>query len=176
MNKWYLSVFLVGLSLSLSGCSRDLSDLESYVSKVKARKAGAIEPLPVITDHPKYTYRSSLLRSPFLPDIEAEKSSEKKRIQNGPKRDENRNKEFLEDFPLDSLQMVGTLNSKGTNFALIKTADGLLHQVRAGNYMGQNDGQVTKVTESGLEVREIVPDGLGGYVYRPSELPLEENI
>jgi len=72
--------------------------------------------------------------------------------------------------------MVGTLNSKGTNFALIKTADGLLHQVKAGNYMGENDGQVTKVSESGIEVREIVPDGLGGYVYRPSELPLEENI
>jgi len=175
MKKFYLIV-LASFAITFTGCSRDMSDLTTYIKKVKARKASSIEEIPPIKEHPKHTYQSSLLRSPFARDTKAEAEERDNSIKGGVERDENRNKEFLEAFPLDSLQMVGTLNSKGINYALVKTADGLLHQVKPGNFMGENDGQVMNVTESGIEIREIVPDGLGNLIYRPSEIPLEENI
>jgi len=176
MNMKKISYLVLSISLLMVGCSRDMNDLEQYISSVKARKAGAIEPLPTIKEYQKYTYQSGLLRSPFMPDFDAEAASQAQTTGSGVRRDVNRNREFLEQYPLDSLKMVGTINSRGENFALIKTADGLIHQVKAGNYMGENDGRVMKVKESSIELREIVPDGLGQYVYRPTELPLEENI
>jgi len=70
--------------------------------------------------------------------------------------------------------MVGTLNTNNVNYALVLTADGLIHQIRAGNYIGENEGEILNVSDQGIEIRELVSDGLGGYIYRANELPLEE--
>ena len=70
--------------------------------------------------------------------------------------------------------MVGTLNIAGRSYGLVQSKDGLVHRVLPGNYIGQNDGRVSSVTPSKINVTEIVPDGLGGYMERPASLPLSE--
>jgi len=175
MKRLFSYLLVMVCLLSLGACSKDMTDLDQYIADVKSRKSGKIEKLPEIVDHPKHTYQSALLRSPFAPDENAEEAIRIEQIKaSGIKRDENRNKEFLEQFPMDSLRMVGTINIKGIEHALIQTSDGLIHQVTEGNYMGVNDGRVTNITESGIEIREIVSDGLGGFKYRPSEIELED--
>ncbi len=92
----------------------------------------------------------------------------------GVRPDVRRNREYLEQFALDSLKMVGTLNIGGKNYGLVQSKDGLVHRVLPGNYIGQNDGRVGSVTPAKINVTEIVPDGLGGYMERPAALPLSE--
>jgi type IV pilus assembly protein PilP len=86
--------------------------------------------------------------------------------------DSRRNREFLEQFSLDTLRMVGTLRLADRTYGLVKTKDGLVHRVLPGNYMGQADGKVTEISPSKISVVEIVPDGLGGYMERPAALAL----
>lgn len=88
--------------------------------------------------------------------------------------DSKRNREFLEQFSLDTLKMVGTLNLGGQNYGLVQTKDGLVHRVVPGNYMGQADGRINKISPSKIDLTEIVPDGLGGYIERPAALALTE--
>lgn len=85
-----------------------------------------------------------------------------------------RRKEALEAFPLDTVTMVGSVFNKGRPFALVRV-DNLLYQVRVGNYLGQNYGRITKVTETEVTLREIVQDAAGEWIERPATLQLQEN-
>ena len=85
----------------------------------------------------------------------------------------NRRKEPLEAFPLDSMTMVGSLDRAGQKVALVRV-DNLLHQVRPGNYLGQNYGRVTRITESEVMLREIVQDAAGEWIERSTALQLQE--
>lgn len=85
-----------------------------------------------------------------------------------------RRKEALEAFPLDTVTMVGSVFNKGQPFALVRV-DNLLYQVRVGNYLGQNYGRITKVSETELTLREIVQDAAGEWIERPATLQLQEN-
>lgn len=85
----------------------------------------------------------------------------------------NRRKEPLEAFPLDAMSLVGSLSPKGAPVALVKV-DNLLYQVKVGNYLGQNYGKVTKVTETEVTLREIVQDGAGEWIERQASLQLQE--
>lgn len=84
-----------------------------------------------------------------------------------------RRKEPLEAFPLDSMSMVGSLNKTGTPTALLKV-DNLLYQVRIGNYLGQNYGKITDISETAVQVREIVQDPTGDWIERMVSLDLQE--
>ena len=88
--------------------------------------------------------------------------------------DSKRNREFLEQFSLDTLKMVGTLRLGGEMYGLVQTKDGLVHRVTAGEHMGQAEGKITEITPSKISLIEIVPDGLGGYMERPAALALNE--
>jgi type IV pilus assembly protein PilP len=85
----------------------------------------------------------------------------------------NRRKEPLESVPLDGISMVGSLNKSGQLVALIKV-DNLLYQVRPGNYLGQNYGRITKVSETEVTLREIVQDAAGEWIERAAALQLQE--
>jgi type IV pilus assembly protein PilP len=106
------------------------------------------------------------MRSPFMPGGSGGGTSGSLRP------DSRRNREFLEQFSLDTLRMVGTLRLSDRTYGLIKTKDGLVHRVLPGNYLGQADGRVTEISPSKISVVEIVPDGLGGYMERPASLAL----
>ena len=84
-----------------------------------------------------------------------------------------RRKEPLEDFPLDTMNMVGSIIKTGQPVALVKV-DNLLYQVKLGNYLGQNYGRVMKISETELGLREIVQDSSGEWVERVATLQLQE--
>jgi len=85
----------------------------------------------------------------------------------------NRRKEPLEAYPLDGMSMVGSVSKHGQPYALLKV-DSLLYQVKVGDYLGQNYGKITKITETEISLREIVQDAAGEWIERPSSLQLQE--
>ena len=92
----------------------------------------------------------------------------------GPRPDAARRKQTLEQFPLDSLDMVGTLGKGGGMVGLVMAPDKVTYRVRAGTYLGQSDGRVTGVFEDRIELVELVPDGAGGWLERPATVALED--
>jgi type IV pilus assembly protein PilP len=156
------------LLAGLSGCGGDMDDLAMYINEVKARQGGRIEPLPQIKPYETFTYNSESKRSPFLPDSKILNSGP-----TGPKPIINRNKEYLEQFPLDTLAMVGTLETAGENFGLVQTKDGLVHRVLPGNYIGQNDGRITAISDAEIEVEELVSNGIGNFFKRSAAIGLD---
>ncbi len=160
---------LAGLVVTVvAGCGGDMDDLLIYIDEVKARRGGRIEPLPQIKPYETFTYRAGDLRSPFVPDTPAASARP-----TGPRPDTRRSKEFLEQFPLDTLTMVGTLEREGRTYGLVQTQDGLVHRVLPGNYVGQNDGRIVAVNDSDIEVEELVPDGIGGFFKRSAAIGLD---
>ncbi|MFQ5982395.1 MAG: pilus assembly protein PilP [Woeseiaceae bacterium] len=159
--------------IGLGGCVGDTDDLDQYINEVKARPGGRIEPLPEITPYEVFTYVADAegLRSPFIPDSPQAASGS---AIGGTRPDPDRSREFLEQFPLDTLRMVGTLALGETNYGLVQTSDGLIHRVVPGNYMGQNDGRIISVDESEIKLIEIISDGIGGYLERDAAVGLAD--
>jgi type IV pilus assembly protein PilP len=87
--------------------------------------------------------------------------------------DPTRVKQFLEGFNIDSFEMVGTLSNESGTFALLRGAGGV-HRVKVGDYLGRNDGRITAITDSAVQVMEIVPDGEGAWLERPLSISLKE--
>jgi type IV pilus assembly protein PilP len=162
------------VAATLSACGGAQDDLRAYIDEIKARPGGRIEPLPQIQPAPSFTYVAGNRRSPFMPDTPQQRVSNNPDAVQGP--DPNRPREFLEQFPLDTLTMVGTLASpaRNSNFGLVQTADGLIHRVTVGNHMGQNYGRIMSITDSEIQLVEIISDGLGGFLERPAAVGLAD--
>ncbi|MDJ0750490.1 MAG: pilus assembly protein PilP [Woeseiaceae bacterium] len=161
------------MAFGVAACGGDHDDLDQYINEVKARPGGRIEPLPEITPYGAFTYIADVqgLRSPFVPDTPQAAGT----TVGGTRPDPDRSREYLESFPLDTLSMVGTLNIDETQYGLVQTAtDGLIHRVVPGNYMGQNDGRITGITESEITLVEIISDGIGGYIERDAAVGLTD--
>jgi type IV pilus assembly protein PilP len=168
-----LTLMAVLVGFGLAGCGGDMDDLDRYINEVKTRPGGRIEPLPEITPYEIFTYVADRegLRSPFVPDSpQAGQGSPG----GGTRPDRDRSREFLEQFPLDTLRMVGTLELGETSYGLVQTSDGLIHRVLPGNYMGQNDGRIVNVDESEIQLVEIISDGIGGYLEREAAVGLAD--
>jgi type IV pilus assembly protein PilP len=164
-------MILILSAVGLAACGGDMDDLDQYINEVKAKPGGRIEPLPEITPYEVFMYAADKqgMRSPFIPDTPQASSAS-----GGTRPDRDRSREYLESFPLDTLSMVGTLYMGNTNYGLIRTADGLIHRVVPGNYMGQNDGRITEVSESEVALVEIISDGIGGYIERDAAVGLAD--
>ncbi|MFC0677004.1 pilus assembly protein PilP [Lysobacter korlensis] len=169
------SIALLTLAIALSGCARDITstpgdapNLESWIAEVKARPAPPLDPLPVMQQFETFEYSAQSLRDPFSNAFTDEGAA------SGPRPDSTRRKQVLEQFPLDSLDMVGTLGKGSGLIALVMAPDKVTYRVRPGAYMGQSDGRVTSVYEDRIELVELVPDGAGGWLERPATLALED--
>lgn len=163
---------ILATGLGLTGCTGDMDDLDRYINDVKARPGGRIDPLPEITPYEVFTYLADTegYRSPFRPDSPQTAGGPT----DGVRPDSDRSREFLEQFPLDTLSMVGTLDIGSTTYGLLQTQDGLVHRVVPGNYIGQNDGRIVAVTDSEIQVVEIISDGIGGYLEREAAISLSD--
>ena len=161
----------VAAAVSLGACESGQSDLEQYVTEVKGRKTRQIEPIPQPKQYEAFTYTDGGRRNPF---VRAEPQKDPNAPGNNIRPDPNRNPEPLEEFPLDSLRMLGTINKEDTVFALVKTPDNVVHRVAKGNYMGQNYGKITSITDTSIDLVEIIPDGFGGFMQRPANLALSQ--
>ncbi len=171
MTASFKKSLVVILAMSaLTACSGDMDELDAYINEIKAKPGGRIEPLPEITPYETFTYVADVegLRSPFQPDMPQAAGP----AVGGIEIDEERLPEFLEQFPLDTLRMVGTLELGGSEYGLVQTSDGLVHRVIPGNYMGQNHGRITQISESEISMVEIISDGIGGYIERDAALGL----
>ena len=155
--------------VALTACSSADDDLARFIDDTKKEPGGRVDPLPEVKPYETFTYSASEMRSPFLPSSPGSGAGVA-----GVRPDSKRNREFLEQFPLDTLRMVGTLKLAGRVYGLVRTKDGLVHRVSDGNYLGQADGKITDITPSKISLIEIVPDGLGGYMERPAGLALNE--
>jgi len=167
--RWLIVATVV---VGLSGCGGDARDLREYIDQVKARPGGRIAPLPDILPAPSFAYEESERRSPFAPDTRLAGVSVDPNAVQGP--DPNRPREYLEQFSLDTLTMVGTLDSQGNSFGLLQTTDRLVHRVTVGNHLGQNYGRIMAITDSEIQLVEIIPDGLGGFLERPARVGLSD--
>ncbi|MAS10086.1 pilus assembly protein PilP [Salinisphaera sp.] len=157
---------IASLCLLAAGCGADNSDLQDFVAQVKARPAAPIEPIPEIAPYTPYTYRADDRRAPFTPTAPRRDVSSNSDLAPDP----DRAREPLEAFPLDSLRLVGTIARSGVTYALIQAPDGVIHRLRPGNHIGQNYGRIDGISENGVLLTEIVPDGLGGYIRRPATI------
>jgi len=166
------NVMLLAAALGVAACGGDNDDLDQYINEVKSRPGGRIEPLPQIQPYEVYTYVADAegIRSPFVPDTPQVAGSG----EGGVRPDAERSREFLEGFSLDTLSMVGTLFIGETMYGLVQTNDGLIHRVVPGNYLGQNDGRITEITDSEIEIVEIISDGIGGYIERDAAISLSD--
>jgi type IV pilus assembly protein PilP len=154
----------------LVSCSSEIDELKTFVRDSEKGLPRRIEPLPPVKPFEPFTYEGFDLPDPFKP---RKLSPPKEGGGGGLAPDLNRRKEPLEAFPLEQLKMVGTLSMGNDMFAIVR-ADKTLYRVKKGNYMGQNFGLITDVTESEIKLKEIVQDSAGDWAERQSVLPLLE--
>lgn len=160
----YLSLVTIG------ACSQDVSDLQSFIAQTKSANVGSVAPIPQFKPYESFSYSAAELRDPFVATIDIDEDSDTKTSLLNP--DSTRPKQPLEDFPLDTLSMVGTLEQDNQTWGLIKDPQNIVHRVLVGNYMGQSEGRVTEINESSISLVEIVPDGIGGYIERDASIAI----
>ena len=168
--RWLILCALVmagGCARGITSTPGDAPNLESWIADVKARPAPPLDPLPVMQQLETFEYAAQTLRDPFS---DAWNNAEG----GGLRPDPDRRKETLEQYPLDSLDMVGTIGTGGGLVALVMAPDRVTHRIRPGAYLGQSDGRVTSVREDKIELVELVPDGAGGWLERPASIALED--
>lgn len=165
-------LFLILVCLGLTSCGGEsYSDLRQFVKESENLPHGRIPPLPDVKPYEPFTYDAYKLVDPFKPrKIEPPKSL----AGGGVQPDLARRKEPLEAYPLENLRMVGTLQQNKATYALVKSPDNNLFRVKSGNYLGQNFGLITEITESNIKLKEIVQDSGGDWTERVSTLTLAE--
>ncbi len=163
-------LMIAAAGAALAGCTRGTDDLHQWVAQQKARKGEPLPPLPVVKTFESFTYNDQGKRDPFAVSPESVRNN----AQSGPRPDQNRPKEPLESFSLDSLKMVGTIGTGKNTIALISDPTGVIHQVRVNEYMGQNYGHVTDIKQDHLDLVELVPNGNGGWMERDASISLGE--
>ena len=167
-------ILLFAVSLLLVACEKaSHQDVKDFIAEGKLRSPGKIRPLPAYAPYQPHVYDSAGLRSPFEPPALV-----KRKViaaSSNVKPDLDRQKQRLEGFELSSLSMVGSIRKDGVLWALIRDPEGAIESVRSGYYLGKNNGRITELTEQKIDVVEIVPNGLDGWLERPNIITIKEN-
>lgn len=175
MRYTTLSILLAAAGVvGLSGCSGDQDELQEWMEQQKREVRPNVPPLspPKKFDPQPYVALSGV--EPFSTQKLVVALKQEARQPNSLLAAEvNRRKEPLEAYPLDNLAMVGSVSKQGRQYALLKV-DSLLYQVKVGDYVGQNYGKITKISETEIALREIVQDAAGEWIERVTTLQLQE--
>ena len=153
-------------------CASEPDDLGAYIDEVKARPGMPLEPLPRVPQAEEFRYAAAGRPSPFSPI--APGAGDARQAGAEPAPDFAREPEFLEHYSLDALRMVGSLRRESGVYGLMQTPDGLVHRLATGDYLGRNHGRVTRISEEGVHLVELVADGNGGYRPRPAAISLAD--
>lgn len=169
------TLLLCVAALLLFGCTGgdEFADLKDFMLEVEQKPKGRIAPLPEFEAYQPFSYGASNKRSPFEPPISIPQRTKVQIANIGVKPPENHAKEYLERFNIAALSMVGTLAQEGDNWALIEDSSGGVHRVQVGDYMGTNWGKIESITDSQIDITEIVSDGAGGWLRRPRSIELQ---
>lgn len=158
-------------SLVLVACGEsNHSDLEEFILKSGEGLQGQVDPIEEVKAHEHFVYNAFDLDSPFEP----RKRDLAKKKNNGLQPDLERLKEILENFPLESIKMVGSLEQDKNISALLTTPDNILHRVTIGNYLGHDFGKISAILDSKITINEIVQDGVEEWTERVRTLMLED--
>jgi type IV pilus assembly protein PilP len=163
---------LLIVSALLAGCSPSTQDLHDYIAQTKARQSVGIPPLPEMQTFETFAFPTSIPRDPFAEQVPASRVAQRRN--DGPRPDLNRPREALEEFALDSLRMMGTLQQKHQLWALVKDPTGTIHRVETGNFLGRNYGEVVAISERAVELMELTPSGEGSWEQRRAALAIKE--
>ena len=159
----------------LAACSGEQEELRAWMEQQKHEVQPSVPPLSLPQKFNPQAYLGMEGIEPFSSQkLAGALKQEAKQPNSAVASELNRRKEPLEAFPLDSMTMVGSVSKQGQPFALLKV-DGLLYQVKAGEYLGQNYGKIMKITETEIALREIVQDAAGEWIERPTTLQLQES-
>lgn len=172
LTKRISSMALLPLIVAFGGCgNEEHSDLRAWMDESTRNMHGKVEQLPQVKPYVPYVYEAFDLTEPF-----SELKLKVERPKNGVLApNTNRPKEPLEAFDLEKLVMAGTLERANVMYALIKTPEGSMYRVKPGNYIGQNFGLITEISETEVKLKEIVEDSNGDWVERASTIVLEEH-
>ncbi|MDO5289138.1 MAG: pilus assembly protein PilP [Pseudomonadota bacterium] len=161
--------------LIAGGCSPAHEDLRQWMAEERQKTQPQVTPISAPKQYVPLAYSEGSAVDPFsserLTQVLRSESSSKGALVDP---ELARRKEPLEDIPLDAMTMVGSLARGGQRVALVRV-NGLLHQVRVGNYLGQNYGRITRITENEVVLREIAQDAAGEWIERQAVLQLQEN-
>lgn len=165
---------LAPLALALAGCGGDQQELTQWMDQQKREVKPSVQPLSAPTKFVPQPYAALAGVEPFSSQkLTVALKQEAKQPNSLLSAEINRRKEPLEAYPLDSMSMVGSVTKNGRPYALLKV-DNLLYQVKQGDYLGQNYGKITKISETDVSLREIVQDAAGEWIERTSALQLQE--
>ncbi len=171
MKRLGPTILFISLSFLVGGCSGDgAADLQRWVKDQRKGRKPRVEPLPEIKTHESFIYTADNLTDPFAAFNLKPQGGNK----GGPQPDMNRRKEPLEDYPLDSLRMVGTLSRGNQSWAVIQAPDGAVYRAKVGDHMGQNFGMVTKITEERINLVELIQNPLGDWIERQANIAIVE--
>ena len=167
----FRNILVIALvAVGLSGCDgHNMADLRSFVKNSYANRKPKVEPIPKVKPAENFVYSANTLPDPFSPANLKPVSVEK-----GLRPDLNRRKGPLEQFPLDSLKMVGTISRGKQIWAIVMAPDGTVHRVKVGTHIGQNYGLVTRITEDKVRITELIQGPTGQWVQREASLALAE--
>ena len=162
---------VLAATATLAACARGRADLELKVQEILERTGAPLEPLPIPRTFDRFEYTAQDLRDPFSASLDADALA----AAEASRPDADRPREPLESYPLDALDMVGTLGLTSDMTALIKDPDGVIHRIRVENYMGQNYGRIIGIYEDRIELVELIPNaGSDGWVERPAAIALDD--
>jgi len=161
-------------AMLLAGCGdSDVREVRDWMEQVKRDTHPSVKPLPEPKDFLPYAYGAREAVDPFNPNKLLGELARAAATSNNPNQpDLQRPREQLETYPLDTMQMVGTMEKGGVRYALLQV-DRSLYQVRAGQRIGQNFGVVTHVGDDAVDIREVVQDAAGEWTGRMSKLELQ---
>jgi type IV pilus assembly protein PilP len=169
-NSGFIIICIASLLTACGGGG--YQDLDTFMAEKKARPGGHIRPIPAFKAYKAFSYSAAGSRSPFEKPVEVTEIT-RLRMASNVEPDNNRTKEYLEQFSVDSLSMVGTLEQDQVLWALMQDESGGVHRVRRDNYIGRNHGQIVEATETYISIIEIVPNGVDGWLERPRTIKLK---
>ena len=168
------SALVLMAAASLTACSGPEDELQSWMNQQRQQVRPNVQPLSAPMTFTPEPYSGMEGTEPFSPrKLTGALKQEAAQPNSLVASELNRRKEPLEAFPLDSMSMVGSVNRRGVPHALLRV-DNLLYQVKVGEYIGQNYGKIMKITETDIELREIVQDAAGEWIERTATLQLQE--
>lgn len=174
MNGKEMTLALL-LPLMVTGCATDkYADIRVFMDEVKARPKEAIEPIPVYPPYKSFTYSVMAMRAPFERPVAVKEIARLVGPQSNVKPDADRAREYLESFNIEALALVGHIQKGGSMYALVNDGQGAVHPVTKGNYLGRNHGRIVGLSETEINLVEIVSSGRDSWVERPRTIALQE--
>ena len=158
--------------LQLVACTGgEHGDLQVYIQQIKSRHKGHVTPIPEVPRYEIFSYQAEQLRDPFTQYVDPNTLLQQLQV-NALRPDQARKREPLEQFPIDALLYVGHLEKGGVRWGLISAPDETVYRIQVGHHMGQNFGEILSISDTAIQIKEIISDGAGGWTERENSVTL----